>query len=413
MSSCVLSAPWDWRATLILVGGMLPCLSEARAQNPVTLMGGNTALDSPGLLQSPQVPPTASSTDSAAGPVDQSPPSVPFAEMALPNNPPVNPGTPPGGLMDPLNSVNGMGEKGGMGNLSNPHVGSMPIMVSYRSSWFPDEPVRNQGASLGYFRQDLAVSAPIWQNASDEWSINANVRQETFNTGAVFPNTLEPFPNDLWEVALGTGYRHQFDNGWILGGHIAVGSASDQPFSGIKEMTASANASLRVPVGETNAWLFSLSYSPTSQLSFPIPGVAFLWNPNPSFQAVLGVPLSLTWKPTTELTLQFNYMLLTNVNARATYRLLPWLRAYAAFTMENESYFPSERVDTRDRLFYYDNRVFGGMMFVVGPRMSVDLSSGYVFNRFYFEGHGLQDSGFNRVDVGDGPYVGLQFQVRY
>jgi hypothetical protein len=52
-------------------------------------------------------------------------------------------------------------------------------------------------------------------------------------------------------------------------------------------------------------------------------------------------------------------------------------------------------------------------MYVVGPGMSVDLSSGYVFDRYFFEGHGLNNRNFNRVDVGDGPYVGLQFQLRY
>jgi hypothetical protein len=81
--------------------------------------------------------------------------------------------------------------------------------------------------------------------------------------------------------------------------------------------------------------------------------------------------------------------------------------------MENESYFRAERVDENDRFFYYDNRAYGGLTFVLGPHMSLDLSSGYVFNRFYFEGQGLQDSDYNRVDVEPGPYAALQIQVRY
>jgi len=302
---------------------------------------------------------------------------------------------------------------GGMGNMFNPRVGSMPLTASYRASWFPDEPVRNQGTNLGYFRQDLSASAPLWQDSRNEWSVHLNLREETFHTGAILPNTNQPFPNDLWDVRLGTGYRYLFDNGWIMGGNVSIGSASDQPFHSINEMTASVNAFLRVPSGDHNAWMFSLAYSPTSQLAFPIPGVAFLWAPDPSFQALLGVPTSLTWRPIEDLTLQFNYMLLTTVNARATYRLLPGLRAYVAFAMNNESYFRVGRVDVKDRLFYYDDRVFGGLVLVLGQNMSLDLSGGYVFNRYYFEGHGLQDDGFNRIDVGDGPYLGLQFQVRY
>jgi hypothetical protein len=138
--------------------------------------------------------------------------------MALPKLTADNPSPAPRGLMDSLNSLNGTGGMGGMGNMFNPRLGSMPIMVSYRSSWYPDEPVRDQGTNLGYLRQDFAVSAPIWQNHTDEWSMNAFVRQETFNTGAILPTPNEPFPNDLWDVRLGTAYRHLFDNGWILGG---------------------------------------------------------------------------------------------------------------------------------------------------------------------------------------------------
>ena len=42
-----------------------------------------------------------------------------------------------------------------------------------------------------------------------------------------------------------------------------------------------------------------------------------------------------------------SYALLTNFNARATYRLAPWVRVYGSFNVENESYFRVGRVDDR------------------------------------------------------------------
>jgi hypothetical protein len=35
----------------------------------------------------------------------------------------------------------------------------------------------------------------------------------------------------------------------------------------------------------------------------------------------------------------------------------------------------------------------------------LDCGGGYVFDRFYFEGQSFRDSRFNRIDVGDGPFV--------
>jgi hypothetical protein len=76
---------------------------------------------------------------------------------------------------------------------------------------------------------------------------------------------------------------------------VNVGSASDHPFATIHEMDVGANAMLRVPEGQNNAWLFSLNYSPTSELAFPVPGVAFSYNPSPEFHANIGLPLQVTW----------------------------------------------------------------------------------------------------------------------
>jgi hypothetical protein len=51
--------------------------------------------------------------------------------------------------------------------------------------------------------------------------------------------------------------------------------------------------------------------------------------------------------------------------------------------------------------------------FKVCPNAWVDFSSGYEFDRYYFEGQRYTDSNHNRVSVGDGPFVALQFQTRW
>lgn len=244
---------------------------------------------------------------------------------------------------------------GGLFNFMSPVVGRVVPHADYRAAWFPQEQVQNQAAKLGYLQQDFALTVPIFQDSPDEWSASAKIRAESFHTGAILPDTHDPFPSELWNVHLGTSYRHLFDNGWIGGGSVTVGSASDKPFHGINEITVGATAFLRVPQGDHNAWLFSLNYSTNSEVlnGIPIPGVAYFYAPSESFQATIGFPFaSLVYRPDEDWILQLSYALLTTVHAKATFVGLRPLRLYAGFDWANESYFRVGRVNDRDRFFY-------------------------------------------------------------
>jgi hypothetical protein len=296
----------------------------------------------------------------------------------------------------------------------SPVVGHALPYADYRITGYPQEPVQGQPTSLGYLQQDLAVGRPVWQDCANEWLATVHVRGEIFHTGAILPDTRQPFPSDLWNIRVGSSYRHLFDNGWIAGGSLNVGSASDKPFHSIDEMTLGASGFLRIPQGEHNAWLFTLSYSPTSELNIPIPGVAYFYAPSEWFQATIGIPFAMVnYRPTEDLSFQVSYMLVRTVHARATYRLAPRLRLYAAFDWGNESYFLAARPDERDRFFYYDTQVSAGVQWWLAKQVSLDLSGGYVFDRFYFEGHNYNDRNFNRVDVGDGPFASLRVGVHF
>jgi hypothetical protein len=302
----------------------------------------------------------------------------------------------------------------GFSPLFAPAVGHMPVLASYRATWFPDEGVSQvPGAKLGYVREDLRLTAPYWQDDCNELSGTFHVSNETFNTHVFLPDSGQPFPNELWNVQVGTTYRHLFDNGWIAGGTVTVGSASDKPFHSINEMTAGVNAFLRIPQGEHNAWLFTLNYSPTSELAFPVPGVAFLYQPSDNFRVNIGLPFQLWYRPIGDLTLDLSYMLLRTVHARGTYRVCAPLKVYVGFDWQNEAYFLAGREDDQNRFFYYDKRLTSGVRYDVNRHLSIDLSGGYVFDRFYFEGRSYRDRDNDRIDVGNGPFLSLQGQLRW
>jgi hypothetical protein len=154
-------------------------------------------------------------------------------------------------------------------------------------------------------------------------------------------------------------------------------------------------------------------YSSNSQLPIPIPMVAYLWQPSEDFRAHIGLPFQVMYRPCEDLTLDFSYMLLTNIHLRATYRLTDSLRVYGGYDWSNESYLRADRPDVNDRFFYYEQRLTTGIQFTANRHVSLDLSGGYTLDRFYFEGQNLGDRDQNRIDVGAGPFVSLQCQLRW
>ncbi len=169
------------------------------------------------------------------------------------------PAAPPidGGLAGPF----------GSSPLFGPVVGHVPYSASYRVTWLPDEPVRGQDTHLGVVAQAASVLFPLWQCDRDEFSGTVRVQGQSVSTHAVLPDTMQNFPDQLWEVRFGGTCRHLFDNGWIAGGGVSVGSASNEPFHSVNELTVGVNVFQRVPSGERNAWLLTLSYSPTGVVS--------------------------------------------------------------------------------------------------------------------------------------------------
>ena len=226
----------------------------------------------------------------------------------------------------------------------------------YSAIWFPSASVQGQDAKWGLVGQDLSVMCPVWMDGPNGVMIMGGVSNRLIQTDAVLSTTGQPYPSELWNAHLGLMYHRQLDNGWMAGGGINLGSASDRPFGALRDMNIGMNAMLRVPQGEHNAWMFSLMYSPMSEIPFPIPGVAFNWNPSEQFHANIGIPFQVTYRPTDDWTFEAMYMPIHTIHAKATYRFSEQIRAFASYDWANEVYALADRVDDNERFFMYDQR---------------------------------------------------------
>lgn len=408
------------RAGFALTAVLMTCSSVAYAQtgepnvsprSPLSLIFlGQSLPDSSADVLPPPTPLTEPAPDSTAPVLDEPP-----CDGTKPPPPP----TPVNPLQPQLGTVPGYigsSSGGGMGMAFSPILGHIPNSGGYQAIGFFNSPVQAQNAHLGYLQQDLNFMTPIWQNATDEWYADGRVGVESFDTNAILPNTQQPFPSDLWNISMGTGYRHLFDNGWIGGGSVSVGSASDQPFQSIGVMTVSATGFVRVPSGDRNAWVFGAAMSSNSQVLpyIPIPFAAYLYNPSTNFQAMLGFPFAnVIYRPIQNLTLSMSYAILTNFHTRVIYQLAKSWSVFTALDFDSENYWLADRTIADDRFFYYNDRLSAGTQYVLSRNALFQFSGGYVFDRFYFEGTSFTDQNFNRVRIGPGAFLEARVQVRF
>lgn len=284
----------------------------------------------------------------------------------------------------------------------------------YSATWYPAQAVSDSAADVGFVRQSLSGAFPIWRDDGDMVFLMASVRNSLFSTDAVLPDTRRPFPHELWNVSLGLMYLHEFDNGWTSGLSTTFGSASDQPFNSTRELNVGFFGFLQVPVqNDRDAWMFSLMYSPVGNLNFPIPGIAYSWKPSDDLNVNFGIPFSVMWKPATDLTLNFSYIPVTNINARATYRVKDGLNVYGGFEWLNEAYFLADRAERKDRFLVIEKRLISGIRWDIATHVAIDLSAGYAFDRFYAEGQSQFSNLRDRIDVAPGPFAGASLLLRW
>ena len=298
----------------------------------------------------------------------------------------------------------------------DPDLGNMKCRISYSLNYSPDRQVEDQEEELGYTRNQLSAVTPLWQNPNQELAMHASVANVHVNTNAVLPDSGRAFPSDLWDLRIGSSYRHKLKRGWVLGGELTVGSPSDKPFYSYDETSINAKATLLTVQGEKHFWLFGIHYSNTRDFltDIPIPGVIYGYRPDPSFQLSLGFPLSsVRYKPFPKLTLQGRYIFLRTIMAKVGYRFFSWMEAYAGFDWTHQRYFLRDRTDKKDRLFFYQKVAKLGLNFFPAKNMTLDLSGGYAFDRLWFEGDDWDDRGQERIDVEDGALFSLNLRYAF
>lgn len=293
----------------------------------------------------------------------------------------------------------------------NPRLGQAKAKARYKVSGYPTRSVRGQGVEFGYVARDLSLRLPVMQSPEYEWSLSAKFASLDINTGVKLPGFAEAFPEDLWDIELGTTYRARLAEDWTAGVSARIGSAGDAPFASAGETTFTAVGYVRVPSGDKDAWVVMAIFRTELDAlrGAPlIPAIAYHWVKDERFQTLLGLPyVWAQYKPVKPLkfsALASPYRAL----GKGSYALTEHVDLYAAYNWGRRRFIRHDRRHGNERLFFYGESVSAGLRWRLGEHAWIDVGGGYAFDRFIFEGKRYHSRHGRRFRIGDTPFVALQ-----
>jgi hypothetical protein len=294
-----------------------------------------------------------------------------------------------------------------------PFGSSAPVSIG--GFWAPPVGVDGQPATLGMNAEFVRLGVPIGIPAEGKPLTIAIARfgRLELATDALLPDSGAPVPDQLWLVETGGMHVRPLADGGSLGGTFLFGSASDRPYAAARDLTLMAIGFYNRPVGnDRDDWNFSIFYSPTSQLPYPLPGLAYVWRPDATLEAKIGVPAAIEYRPNDDWTISANYFPLVNFNVSARRRISDRLSWLASYRTDTQIYFLADRVLDDQRFYVFDQRAALGLEQAIARGFSLELAASYLFDRTLFQGTNFSSGRTDVVRFDAGLGLGLQLLWR-
>jgi hypothetical protein len=275
--------------------------------------------------------------------------------------------------------------------------------------------VQGQDAHLGFIKEDLAFTTPVYQGEDEQWRFSSQASWLAMPNNATLPDSHKGVPQDLYDVRVGGGYGCKFEDGKVFGVNVTLGSASDRPFSGPGETAMSATAFMYWPHDDDSGWLTYLAGQ--TQLDgrspYVFPGVGYYFT-SEKLDALLGLPaLWGAYKPTKEFTIQ-GLFIPSRVMVDATYTIHEGVRLFATYDWEWLNYILHDRTDQNDQFYYMEQRVYSGVEWDVAKNVELSVGLGYGFDRRFFQSTSpLFAERHDELSVDDGVMLFLKVHVKF
>jgi len=267
--------------------------------------------------------------------------------------------------------------------------------------------------SIGF--RDVGLGSTIRLLEDGERTLLADVsggyRVIDHDAPLVYSDTGNVVPGHLERIGVGISGR-LIDSGkrsWVAS--LTISSNSDRAFDSMDEVDVTALAGVNLPQKDQASWLLGLFYSRTIQ--FPLPLVAYSWQPKPGLYCTVGLPLLMVMFRSRESKWDGTLRVIAvNIAAEAGYRPFPPLRFYGLFTNQRWSGYIADRAEADQQLSYDAWRLAVGTSWSFSRTRSLALEFGYEIERELVETDGWSFRGQEEevIDLDPAGYLRLQMQ---
>lgn len=290
-----------------------------------------------------------------------------------------------------------------------------PVLDYRLRSYFDEAPVHGQDAELGFMKQDLAFTTPIYQGEEEQWRLTSQSSWLHMPNNAVLPDSGSPVPDDLYDFRIGGGYGRQLEGGQVLGINTAIGSASDRPFESTAATAVSATAFMYWPRDEDSGWLTFLAGQTqlNGRSAYLFPGVGYYFT-GEKLDGLLGLPaVWANYKPTDDVAIQ-GLFIPSRVMLDATWKCHEGVRLFATYDWEWFNYVLHDRTDKDDQFFYMEQRLYAGVELNLAANVELTVGVGYGFDRHFFQASGpLFTSRTDDFGIGCGALMFVKLSARF
>lgn len=246
-------------------------------------------------------------------------------------------------------------------------------------------------------------------SARSEWYHSFSYSGFNISGDLLLPDSGVLVDDLLQDVELGLGCRGARADD-IYGCFASIGSASDRPFDSLDETSLMLNAFYKLARNPASAWMLMLNYSNRRSFlpNIPLPGAAYVYNPDRRTVIIAGMPFFLARYPLTARSeISARYFVPDQIKIESNTRLADNLELLAGVERDEESYFLAGRANREDRLYYEETRLYAGFGWRPESSRRIELTLGYALDRRFYQGEDSDERDRDRVGVEDGFDLGI------
>ncbi len=263
-------------------------------------------------------------------------------------------------------------------------------------------------------QQKFLASVPLISSAdhtltvSWKWSqLNLGSEEKLTNGGSLPPHF---YNNDF-----GLGFKKNVDAETFWGWTSSIGSAGDQVFRSRTKTVWNVTGFYSSSPDPSSRWVWLLNISNNRSFlnEIPVPGVAYIYRPNPEFTGFFGFPfLFFRWKFAEQWNSQFVLGPFT-YKAEVSRSLVGPLQAYGSADNTVQAYYRAQRLREEERLFYNESRLVVGMKSPVNRSVFADVFAGMIYNRSVVERENFSGFSADSRTLGNEIVIGTQVSARF